>query len=68
MEYLRLTNGTKTIIVIDQDNPANAAWAFAIKVKEGSGRFQALDSRTNLESAVNAAIEEFRSSYGFINQ
>jgi len=66
MEYLRLTNGTKTIIVIDQDNSANAAWPFAIKVKEGKGRFQDLDSRTNLEAAVTAAVEEFRSSYGFI--
>lgn len=68
MEYLRLTNGIKTIIVIDQDNPANAAWPFAIKVKDGKGRFQDLDSRTNLEAAVNYAIEEFRSSYGFITK
>lgn len=66
MEYLRLTNGNKTVIVIDQDNPANAAWAFVVKIKNGSERFQEVDSRTNLESAVNCAVEAFRNSYGFI--
>lgn len=65
MEYLRLTNGHQTVIVIDQDNPNNAAWAYAIKVKTGSDRFQEFDSRTNLESAVNGATEWFRSNLGY---
>lgn len=66
MEYLRLTNGKDTVIVVDQDNANNAAWPFAIKIKKGSARFQEHDSRTNLESAVREAVEVFKGSlHGF---
>lgn len=66
MEYLRLTNGKTTVIVIDQDNPDHAAWAYAIKYKSGKENFKAHDSRTNLESAVREAVEFFRGSlHGF---
>lgn len=62
MEYLRLTNGKDTVIVVDQDNTKNAAWPYAIKIKRGPARFQEHDSRTNLESAVREAVEVFRGS------
>lgn len=66
MEYLRLTNGKDTVVVLDQDNPKNAPWPYVIKVKRGSARFQDYDSRTNLESAVREAVEVFRGSlHGF---
>jgi hypothetical protein len=60
MEYLRLTNKGSTVIVIDQDNANNSAWPYAIKYKQGSERFQHWDSRTNLLSAINEAVDKFR--------
>jgi hypothetical protein len=60
MEYLKLTNGIVTIKVVDQTNPDNASWPFQVLIKKGSSRFQDVDSRTNLESAVDAAVNEFR--------
>jgi hypothetical protein len=60
VEYARFTDGKTTVVVIDQDSAEYAAWPFAIKIKKGSGRFQHFDSRTNLGSAVEAAVREFR--------
>jgi hypothetical protein len=60
MEYARLTDGNTTIIVVDQDDPENAAWPFAIKMKTGSKQFKQVDARLSLGLAIQAATEEFR--------
>jgi len=60
MEYARLTDGNTTIIVVDQDDPKNAAWPFAIKMKTGSKQFKQVDARISLGKAIQAATEEMR--------
>jgi hypothetical protein len=65
MEYLKLTNGKVTVKVIDQTIAANAAWPFQVVMKKGNKHFVDVTAGTNLESAVEHAVKEFRSATYF---
>ena len=60
MEYLKLTDGTVTVKVIDQSNMDNAAWPFQVVMKIGSERFKDVNSSTTLSATINMAYECFR--------
>jgi hypothetical protein len=62
MEYLKLTDGNVTVKVQDQTNSANDAWAYQVVIKQGSARFQEVNSTTTLEAATSYALQEFRNA------
>jgi hypothetical protein len=60
MEYMKLTDGQITVVVVDQDNKELTAWPYAIKMKTGKSHFKLINSTTSLKSAMTDALYMFQ--------